>query len=308
MDLRHLRYFLCVAEEMHFGRAAQKLGISQPPLSQQIRALEEELGVRLFDRTSRRVRLTEVGRLFEPEARQALAQADRATQIARMAHRAEIGRLVLGFTISGPFVPPVARALYRFRQNYPNVELVLREQERDEQIESVRNCQLDIGIVRDYQRPLLLDGMVSQSLLQEEMVLALRADHWLALRQAPPRIEDLAGEPLVLYGAPNGTGFTEHFFALCEAAGFVPRIAHEARSLATLLGLVAAGFGPTILAQSMVRLHIDNVVNRSFEKPITSSLWLIHNKDLSPTGRVFRDTLLEERGGREDGVDGGNRS
>ncbi|MGC4251568.1 MAG: LysR substrate-binding domain-containing protein [Sphingobium sp.] len=294
MDLRHLRYFLCVAEERHFGRAAQRLGISQPPLSQQIRALEEELGVRLFDRTSRRVRLTEVGRLFEPEARQTLLQAERATQIAQRAHRAEIGRLMLGFTISGPFVPRVARALYRFRQACPDVDLILCEQDRDEQIEDVGNGKLDIGIVRDYQDPVLPGGLVAQCLLREEMVLALRADHWLAVRPEPPRIEDLAGEPLVLYGAPNGTGFTEHFFALCEQAGFVPQIAHEARSLATLLGLVAAGFGPTILAQSMVSLHVDNVINRPFRTPVTSSLWLIHNNDLSPTGRMFRDTLLEE--------------
>lgn len=295
MDLRHLRYFLCVAEEMHFGRAALRLGISQPPLSQQIRALEEELGVRLFDRTSRRVRLTEAGRLFEPEARQTLVQAERAAQIARMAQRAEIGHLGLAFTTSGPFVPPVARALYRFRQTYPNVELILREQGRDEQVESVRSRQLDLGIVRDYEAPLLPDGMVSQCLLKEEMVLALRADHWLALRAAPPSIADLAEEPLVLYGAPNGAGFTEHFFTLCARAGFAPKISHEARSLATLLGLVAAGFGPTVIAQSMARLHVDNVVNRPFDVPVMSSLWLIHHEDLSPTGRAFLRTLLEER-------------
>lgn len=294
MDLRHLRYFLCVAEEMHFGRAALRLGISQPPLSQQIRALEEELGVRLFDRTSRRVRLTEAGRLFEPEARQTLAQAERAAQIARMAQRAEIGHLGLAFTTSGPFVPPVARALYRFRQTYPHVELILREQGRDEQVESVGSRQLDLGIVRDFEAPVLPNGMVSQCLLKEEMVLALRADHPLALRSAPPSIADLSDEPLVLYGAPNGTGFTEHFFALCAKAGFTPKISHEARSLATLLGLVAAGFGPTVIAQSMARLHVDNVVNRAFDMPVMSSLWLIHNEELSPTGQAFLTTLLEE--------------
>ncbi|AJR23459.1 MULTISPECIES: LysR substrate-binding domain-containing protein [unclassified Sphingobium] len=295
MDLRHLRYFLCVAEEMHFGRAALRLGISQPPLSQQIRALEEELGVRLFDRTSRRVRLTEAGRLFEPEARRTLAQADRAAQIARMAQRAEIGRLGLGFTTSGPFVPPVARALYRFRQTYPDVELILREQGRDEQVESVASRQLDLGIVRNFEAPALPEGMLSRCLLKEEMVLALRADHPLALRPAPPRIADLSDEPLVLYGAPNGTGFTEHFQALCAEAGFVPKISHEARSLATLLGLVAAGFGPTVIAGSMARLHVDNVINRPFDVPVMSALWLIHHEDLSPTGQAFLKTLLEER-------------
>jgi DNA-binding transcriptional LysR family regulator len=295
MDLRHLRYFLCVAEEMHFGRAAQRLGISQPPLSQQIRALEEELGVRLFERTSRRVRLTPAGQMFEPEARRTLVQADRAAQVARQAQRGEIGHLGLGFTTSGPFVPRVANALYRFRQCYPQVELTLRELGRDEQIEKVRNRELDIGIVRDFGPPKLPAGMTSECLLVEDMVLTLRSDHPLALRNADPSIADLAEEPLVLYGAANGAGFNEHFFALCEGAGFVPRIALEARSLATLLGLVAAGFGSTIIARSMARLHMDTLVNRPFAPPMTSSLWLIHDPELSATGQAFRQTVMAEQ-------------
>lgn len=294
MDLRHLRYFLCVAEELHFGRAASRLGMSQPPLSQQIKALEEELGVRLFERSSRRVRLTEAGQLFEPEARQILLQVDRATQVARLAQRGEVGHLDLGFTVSGPFVPQVASALYRFRQSHPDVALSLHELGRDEQIEDVRNHRLDIGIVRDFERPVLPVELVSHCLLTEDMLLTLRADHPLALREADPTIADLAGEPLVLYGAPNGAGFNEHLFALCGQAGFRPNVAHEARSLATLLGLVAAGFGPTIIARSMSRLHIDDVVNRPFAIPVTSSLWVIHHRDLSPTGAAFRQTLLEE--------------
>lgn len=295
MDLRHLRYFLSVAEELHFGRAAQRLGISQPPLSQQVRALEDELGVRLFERTSRRVRLTEAGRLFEPEARQTLIQAERAAHIARQAQRGEVGHLGLGFTASGPFVPRIAGALYRFRQLHPEVELTLSELGRDEQIEAVRTRQLDIGIVRDFAPPVLPEGLVAQRLLTEDMVLAMRVDHPLALREEPPRIVDLAGEPLVLYGQPNGAGFNEHFFALCEAAGFVPNVAHEARSLATLLGLVAAGFGPTIIARSLARLHVDNIVNRPLDLSVTSTLWLVHSDDLSPTGRAFKETVLAER-------------
>jgi DNA-binding transcriptional LysR family regulator len=294
MDLRHLRYFLCVAEEMHFGRAAARLGISQPPLSQQIRALEEELGARLFDRTSRRVRLTEAGRLFEPEARRTLAQADHAAQVVRRAQRGEIGHLGLGFTASGPFVPKIATALYRFRQRCPDVELALRELARDEQIEAVRSGQLDIGIVRDFERPVLPADMLSQCLLTEDMVLALRDDHPLALGAVDPGIADLKGEPLVLYTAQMGAGFNEHFSMLCEQQGFVPQIAHEAGSLATLLGLVAAGFGPTIIARSMARLHVDHVVHRSLDLSVTSSLWLIHRTDLSATGAAFKATILAE--------------
>jgi DNA-binding transcriptional LysR family regulator len=292
MDLRHLRYFLCVAEEMHFGRAALRLGISQPPLSQQIRALEEELGVQLFERTSRRVSLTDVGRLFVPEARATLAQAERAAQTARLAQMGQIGQLSLGFTASGPFVPRVARALYTFRQSFPNVELTLLEMGRDGQIDAVERRQLDVAIVRCFDRPFVTEGLVSMPLIEEEMFLAIRQDHRLAQQAEDPSIEDLKDEPLVLYSAVIGAGFNEHFFDLCEQAGFRPNIAQEAGSLATLLGLVAAGFGATILAQSLTRLHVDNLAYRSLATPVVSRLWLVHRDDLSPTSQAFKATIL----------------
>lgn len=282
-----------MAEELHFGRAAHRLGISQPPLSQQIRALEDELGVRLFERTSRRVRLTDAGRLFEPEARKTLEQMDRAIKVAQRAQRGEVGLLNLGFTTSAPFVPRIASALYSFRQRYPDVELTLQELGRDKQIEEVRERRLDIGVLRDVETPALPAGMVSQCLLTEEVVLAMRDDHPLALRKDDPVITDLVEEPLVLYASLSGAGFNEYFVRLCERNGFVPTIAHEARGLATLLGLVAAGFGPTVIPRSMARIHVDNVVNRPFATPFTSSLWLVHNEELSTTAQAFRDTVLE---------------
>jgi DNA-binding transcriptional LysR family regulator len=291
MDLRHLRYFLCVAEEMHFGRAASRLGISQPPLSQQIRALEEELGVQLFERTSRRVRLTRAGQLFEPEARKTLAQAERAAQTARKAHRGEIGHLGLGIISSGPFVPKVANALYRFRQAHPNVELTLHELGRDDQIAAAQQDRIDIGIIRGFEPPTLPADFTIDCLLEERMVLALRDDHPLAQREADLAISDLRGEPLVLYGAAGGAGFNEHFFALCKDAGFQPVVIHEANGLATLLGLIAAGFGASILAQSLVRLHVDNLVYRPLSPSVISRLWMIHKRDLSPTARAFKDMM-----------------
>lgn len=292
MDLRHLRYFLCVAEEMHFGRAAQRLGISQPPLSQQIRALEEELGVRLFDRTSRRVRLTEAGQAFLPEARQTLAQADRAAQVARLAQRGEIGRLDLSFTASAPFVPQVASALYRFRQSHPRVELALQELGLVAQIEQIERGQIDIGIIRAFDPPLLPQSMISSCLLEEDMLLALRQDHPLAQRERDPTIADLDGLPLVLYGATGGAGFNEHFFALCERAGFRPTVTLEVGSFATLLGLVSAGFGATVLSQSLARLHVENLAFRPLATPLRSRLWMIHKPDLPPTAQAFRETLV----------------
>jgi DNA-binding transcriptional LysR family regulator len=292
MDLRHLRYFICVAEEMHFGRAAMRLGISQPPLSQQIRALEDELGARLFERTSRRVRLTEVGRMFLPEAREALAQVERAVRVAQQSERGELGRLRLGFTASAPFVPRIADALYGFQQSHPDVDLTLQELARDDQIYKIVNDEIDIGIVRELNQPVLPDGLTYRCLISEEMLLALREDHPLAQQGDSVAIADLAGVPLVLYGATNGAGFNEHLLALCEAAGFQPRIALQASSFATLLGLVAAGFGATVLAPSLARVHVDNLVFRGLAGPVTSRLWMIHKDPLSSTARAFQKMVI----------------
>ena len=293
MELRHLRYFLCVAEEMHFGRAARRLGISQPPLSQQIRALEEELGAPLFERTSRRVSLTEVGRRFEVEARATLAQADHAMRAARRAHLGQIGELALGFTASGPFVPRVASALYRFRQTHPHVELTLREMGRDDQVEAVEKGELDMGLVRGFDMPIIPAGLAATKLLEEDMMLAIRHDHPLANRPADPAIADLRDEPIVLYTATQGAGFNEDFVARCEQEGFRPRITQEAGSLATLLGLAAAGFGSTLLARSLTRLHVDNLVYRRMATPVLTRLWLIQRATPSPTAQAFRAAILE---------------
>ncbi|QGP80648.1 LysR substrate-binding domain-containing protein [Sphingobium sp. CAP-1] len=292
MDLRHLRYFLCVAEEMHFGRAARRLGMSQPPLSQQIRALEEELGARLFDRTSRRVTLTQAGRMFLPEARQALSQVERAAQVARLAQAGQVGRLGLGFTASAPFVPQVADALYSYRQAHPDVELKLQELGRDDQVARIARDELDIGLIRGIDKPRLPADMISCCLLEEEMLLALREDHPLAQAQADPAIADLAGVPFVLYSNTSSVDFNDHFFALCEQAGFRPDITLEVGSFATLLGLIAAGFGVTILAASLSRLHVDKLILRRLSTQVLSRLWMIHKHDLSPTAYAFRQTIL----------------
>lgn len=294
MDLRHLRYFLCVAEEMHFGRAAMRLGITQPPLSQQIRALEEELGVKLFERTSRRVYLTEAGKQFEPEARLTLQQAERAMQKARLAQRGELGHLGFGFPASGPFVPRVADALYEFRRAYPEVELTLEEAGGSQLIELIRSGKLDLGLIRGFDRPILPDGMECACLQEEHMLLVLRAEHPLAQAEADPEIADLAGQPLVLYNQASGAGINEQFIALCQQAGFTPHVAYRASGLATLLGFVAAGLGVTLLARSLARLRPDSLVFRPFATPVKSRLWLIHNTDLSPTAQKFKNAVLCE--------------
>lgn len=297
MELRHLRYFVCLAEDMHFGRAAQRLGMSQPPLSQQIRALEDELGARLFDRTSRRVTLTEAGRLFLPEARLALSQVDRAAQVARLAQHGQLGRLALGFTASAPFVPQIADALYNFRQAHANVELKVHELGRDDQVARIERGDLDIGIIRGVAAPTLPTGLLSICLLEEDMLLAVRQDHVLAQRDTDPAIADLAGVPFVLYATTSSADFNDHFFDLCGMAGFKPDITLEVGSFATLLGLVAAGFGATILARSLSRLHVDKLVLRPLSPEVRTSLWMIHRCDLPPTAQAFRDAILAAKAG-----------
>ncbi|MCJ2183455.1 LysR substrate-binding domain-containing protein [Novosphingobium sp. 1949] len=291
MELRHLRYFLCVAEENHFGRAAQRLGISQPPLSQQIRALEAELGVALFERTSRRVRLTEAGRQFLPQAQATLRQADLAVQAVRLANQGEVGRLALGFSTSVPFIPLVMDALWSFRRRYPKVDLQLNELPRDEQVARLARGTLDVGILRTLEKPQLPDGFVSHCLQREGVVLAMPRDHPMALREQDPVLGDLEGEALIMYGAIYGAGFNEYVLAECERMGFQPNVAMEAGSLATLLGLTAAGFGVAILSQSLVRLNLDTLAFRRLDVPFTSQLLMIHTREPAPTTRAFRELV-----------------
>lgn len=293
MELRHLRYFLCVAEEMHFGRAAKRLGISQPPLSQQIRAMEEELGVRLFDRTSRRVRLTEAGTLFLPEAQATIRQADYAIQTARRAGRGETGRLRVGFSTSVAFVPRVMDRLAEFRRRNPLVALQVDEMPRGEQLDRLNRGDLDIGILRVFEAPTLPTGFQTSCLQRDGMILAMRRDHPLALRKADPTLDDLRGQPLIMYGSINGAGFNEHLIAHCENAGFHPDISIEASSFAALLGLTAAGFGVSILTQPFGRLNLDTLSLREIDMPFESELLLIRSVNASPAARAFCSTLDE---------------
>jgi DNA-binding transcriptional LysR family regulator len=294
MELRHLRYFVRVAEELHFGRAAERLGISQPPLSQQIRALEDELGVELFARTSRRVALTEAGRLFLAEARRTLTQAAHAIDVARRAQQGEVGELAIGFSTSVPFTAVVARALPAYRDAYPAVRLNLIEMPRGEQIEALTAARIDIGFIRGFDAPALPATMVVTKLMEEPLLVAMQGDHRLAGRVAAPRIEDLEDEPFVLYQRDFGAGFNEHLAQLCARAGFAPHVVQEALGLATLLGLVAAGMGITVITSSLGALHPENVVFRPLDDPdAVSSLWLIHRVKLSTAARRFVDLVAQ---------------
>jgi DNA-binding transcriptional LysR family regulator len=292
MELRHLRYFVGVAEELHFGRAAVRLGISQPPLSHQIHALEEELGVRLFDRSSRNVKLTDAGVLFLAEAKATLIQAERAVTVARRAAAGEVGELAIGFNASAPFVPRIARALFDFRQGWPEVHMTLTELSWSAQSRALEDGTIDVGITRSFSKPSPQPGITATLLLEERLVVALRPDHRLAA-QTTLSLSDLRGEPLVFYARDLSGGFTDALFRLLREAGVEPKIAQDVREVSTLFGLVAAGVGLTVVAESLCALQAANIVYRPLsDEPAKSTMWLLHLDAVSKTiCRHFLDLI-----------------
>ncbi|MCJ1883561.1 LysR family transcriptional regulator [Pseudomonas sp. LA21] len=294
MELRHLRYFIAVAEELHFGRAAEQLGISQPPLSQQIQALEEEIGARLLERTNRRVALTAAGQLFLTEARLVLQQVDRAVLLARRAHQGEIGELKIGFTASAPFTSTLPRSILAFRQAYPDVHLELQELSSGQAVEALLEERVEVGLIRPIALP---DSLEAVELFSEPLVAVLRADHPLA-ESNPDGLEiaALADEPFVFFPRSYGTGLYNQLIALSRQAGFSPRIAQEAGEAMTIIGLVAAGLGVSMLPASFRRTRVDGVVYRTLLDPgATSSVWLVRRRDEhSPLAQSFIDLLTRE--------------
>ena len=256
MELRHLRYFVVVAEELHFSRAAERLGMSQPPLSQQIRALEDDLQVQLFERTSRHVELTEAGRHFLTEARATLAQAERARQAASRAHRGEIGALTVGLFPSALLAAPVAAAVLGFRRQHPRVRLVLRERAVHAAIRDLAGGDLDISFLRHSMRPDIPAGFALTEMLREPLMLVLHRDHPLARSRKPVPLEALAQEPFIHFSPRSDSALHDHVAAVCATAGFVPRIEQEANQNGSILALIGTGIGLSILPRSLCRLSL----------------------------------------------------
>ena len=259
MELRHLRYFVAVAREGHVTRAAERLGIAQPPLSQQIRALEDEVGARLLQRHPRGVALTAAGRAFLADAEAVLAGAAQAAARARRTARGEVGRIAVGFTTSAPFHPLVARAIRSFRADRPDVSFVLEETGSAELLAGLRAERLDVAFVRSGLAEAA--GLAVHALLQEDMVVALPARHRLARR---PRLtlRDLAPETFILYRRPDGRGLYDVIVSACTAAGFAPQVGQEAPRIVSTLNLVTAGLGITLVPASLSRLPLEGVVYR----------------------------------------------
>jgi len=263
MELRHLRYFVAVAEEPHVTRAAERLGMQQPPLSQQIRILERELDVQLFRRLPRGVALTAAGVAFLADARAILAQLDHAVATAKRTARGEQGRIAVGFTSSAPFNPFVPRVIRVYREAFPLVALTLEEGGTTELIEGLRNERIDAAFIRT---PIAdREGLVVQILLEEPMVLALPRGHVLARKKGASKALSLAavaGEIFVIYRRPSGPGLHDVIVSACNAAGFSPRIGQEAPRIGSTLNLVAAGLGISLVPESLQLMRMDGVVFR----------------------------------------------
>ena len=247
MDLKHLRAAVAVADHLHFGRAAAALGVAQPPLSQQVKALEAELGVTLFERTTRAVALTPAGESFVADARAALSMVDSAARRARAAGRGETGELVIGM-VGSSVQHPLPTIIRAFRARYPDVALTFHVLPTVTQVERLRAAALDLGLLRP-PLPGPADDLELVSVSREPLVAVLPSDHRLAGRRRIA-VGTLAKEPFVLFPRALGPGLHDEITALCRRGGFTPAIAQEAVQLPTIVGLVAAGCGVSILPGS----------------------------------------------------------
>jgi DNA-binding transcriptional LysR family regulator len=287
MDLRLLRYFIAVAEEGHVTRAAERLGMQQPPLSQQIKILERELGVQLFRRKPRGVELTDAGRAFLGEAREIFVKLDHAVDTARRASRGELGKLSIGISSTAHFIPLVPRLIREFRESYPQVSIDLQEAGSSELIELARLGQLDIVFIRKLFAP--VPGLAAMHLLNESMVVALPSTHALAPRKTIP-LKALSEEIFITYRRPEGPGLSDVIEAACHAAGFSLRSGQEAPRPASALNLVAAGNGICIVPASLQRMQLDGVLYRPLASgsQLKAPLHLISRRnDGSPVLRNF---------------------
>ncbi|ESA34878.1 family transcriptional regulator [Leptolyngbya sp. Heron Island J] len=264
MELRHLRYFLAVAEELHFGRAAQRLHIAQQPLSRQIRNLEDELGILLFHRTKRRIRLTQAGQVFLQETRKTLAQADHAVVMAQRVGQGVAGQLSIGFT--GPMLNRILPTVVReFKQRFPEIHLSLQRLPTNDQVKSLLADEIHVGFLH----PPIDASLLKQTVIYQEPMIALLPDfHPLAKdAPAPISIKSLANESFILFPRQVGPVLYDAIISFCQQADFSPNVVQEAFPQQTIMGLVAAGLGVSLIHASIQQIHQPGVVARPLIEP-----------------------------------------
>jgi DNA-binding transcriptional LysR family regulator len=290
MELRHLRYFIAVAEELHFGRAAERLHIAQPPLSLQIRQLEDELGVQLFQRTRRRVELTAAGEVFLQESLKTMAQIEQAVSAAQRASRGEVGRLVIGF-IQSAAINVLPGVLQTFRTRFPEVDIKLREATPTQVHYELDRGQIHIGFLRP---PINHDALEWELVLSEPLLIALPETHPLA-RRKKLALKALAQEHFILFPRAASPGFYDQLVSTCREVGFSPVVSQEAVQMQTILGLVAGGMGIALIPASIRSLRSDGVVYRELLEPAPRAEMIVawRRDDPSPTLRALLNIIKE---------------
>lgn len=282
-----MRYFVAVAEELHFGRAAQRLNISQPPLSQQILNLEQDLGVLLFDRTNRRVTLTAAGRELLDRARGLLRGAEEARHAVGRAGRGEIGRLSIGFVHSAGYgVLPFL--VGPFRERHPEVILTLHEMTGPDQVEALKERRIDVGIIRP---PPDSSELEWETVIREPFVLAVPAKHRLGVGDGSTNVHlsEVAEEPFITFPRHRSIPFFNQIMTLCTQSGFTPRPAQEVNTIHTALGLVGAGIGVALVPASVQHIHAANVIFRSLDtkEPMAEIALAWRKEAIAPALQLF---------------------
>ncbi|MBU9614990.1 LysR family transcriptional regulator [Burkholderia multivorans] len=291
-DLRQWRYFVTVADERHFGRAAERLSITQPPLSQAIRALEDALGVALFARTKRSVALTAVGAALLPDVRRLLAAADALPPLARRLARGEAGSLALAFVSTADYglLPSLLRA---FGARYPQVRLQLAEATSDVQIDELVAGRIDAGLVIPPVPPRHAAGLSYLPVVREPLVVAMPAGASDAPEDAPVHLAEIAALPLVIFPRRLAPGFYDIITGCYGSAGAIPRIGQEAIQMQTIVSLVSAGMGVALVPQSLRNLRRTGVVYRPLagDAPVVETGLVWRTGDVSPVLAAFIEVV-----------------
>ncbi|HEX7817171.1 LysR family transcriptional regulator [Dyella sp.] len=296
MEFRQLKYFLAVAEHLHFTVAAERLGMAQPPLSQQIIKLEREIGTRLFVRHPRRVELTEAGVIFKERARRILDDVDDTLEYIKKTVRGESGKLLIGFAGSTVFHPRVATTLRLFQHSYPGVLVKAQESNSTALLNKVSSGEVDCALVR---LPLDCGTLVVTPLVEEEMIAVLSASHRLAAQRSVD-LAQLATDPLILFPREIGPELYDSIISACRMLGFSPRIAMESPQISSAVNMVAAGFGVSVIPSSMRHIHADGVAYLKIRnKGLKTAIALIARpRDSSATVRNFVQVLRDVSRGR----------
>ncbi|WP_374624315.1 LysR family transcriptional regulator [Pandoraea sp.] len=300
MDLRQLRYFVAVAEERHFGRAAQRLSMTQPPLSQQIRALEASLGAPLFVRTNRSVELTAVGRQLLPEVRRILADAEALPALALGLAHGEVGTLSLGFVSTADYgiLPPLLR---EFGKRYPRVRLQLLEATSDVQVEALMEGRIDAGLFIPPVPARYANELSYLPIVREPLMLALPTGPSMSAAEGnvaagqpgdPVSLADFADEPLVIFPRRVAPAFYDIIMGCYAAQGLTPRVGQEAIQMQTIVSLVSAGMGVALVPQSLCHLRRTGVTYRALRETSalieTGLLW--RTAEVTPVLEGFLET------------------